>query len=362
MYVSVTEIQSFKRCRRQWEYGSFNRMGITPIIQPKPYLDLGSMIHKCLAYWMQNPTLSTPEGTTQTLARVFMSIAHQHRKGVIEKYQRATGHTPTMEELNPLDDAIVLGAAMMNNYQQHYGEPLPPHLRFCSPEQELLLPIPGTEHQCTKCNVFFHGITELEIAGTGEKIQRRPCTECNDTGKAYHYLKARLDALAQDTQGNLYVVENKTYEKRPDLYLLEVNDQFIGYVWAAQQFAAQLPDSPPVVGVAYNGLWKRATPPQRPKKLEIADLFVRTIITPSQDEVNEYGEELARTVLEMANTPYIYKNRVWQGCWDCSFEHLCRTQSQGGDVEFVINTQFTRRVEDDTSDIVTAVDANPLLA
>jgi hypothetical protein len=352
MYVSVTEIQSFKRCRRQWEYGSFNRMGITPIIQPKPYLDLGSMVHKCLAYWMQNPTLSTADGRTQTLSRVFMSIAYQHRKGVVDKYQRATGTTPTSEEMAPLDDAIVLGAAMMGNYQQHYQQPLPEHLRFCSPEQEMLIAIPGTEHMCTVCQETVSGMPAFYTN----------CNECHGSGIVRHYLKARLDALAQDTSGNLYVVENKTYDKRPDVYLLEVNDQFIGYVWAAQQFAKQLPDSPPVVGIAYNGLWKRATPPQRPKKLEIADLFVRTIITPSQDEVNEYGEELARTVLEMAADPYIYKNRVWQGCWDCSFEHLCRTQSQGGDVDFVLRTQFTTRTEDDATDIVTAVDANPLLA
>lgn len=338
MYVSVTEVQTFKRCRRQWDYSSFNGQALTPIIQPKPYLDLGTMVHKTLAYWVQRPDL---EG--KTLQHVFITIAHQHRKSVIEKYQRATGTLPTSEELNPLDDAITLGAAMMRNYQEYYGVPLPSHLRFCSPEQEILLPIPNTEYNC------------CILADSN-------CPNCHGTGVGRHYLKARLDALAQDTMGNLYVVENKTYDKRPDMNLLEVNDQFIGYIWCAQQFAAQLPDVPPVVGIAYNGLWKRATPPQRPKKLEIADLFVRTIIQPSQDEIDEYGEELARTVKEMANNPYIYKNRVWQGCWDCSYEHLCRTQSQRGDVDFVIRTQFTKRTEEDTQDIVTTVDANPLYA
>jgi len=292
-------------------------MGITPIIQPKPYLDLGTMVHQTLAYWLQNPTLTNTEGTTQSLRAVFLTIASQHRRGVITKYQNATGTQPTLEELAPLDDAITLGTAMMGNYQEYYKEPLPSHLRFCSPEQEMLLPIPGTEH----------------------------------------YLKARLDALAQDTLGNLYVVENKTYDKRPDINLLEANDQFIGYIWAAQQFAKQLPTNPPVVGIAYNGLFKRAQPP-RGKTVD--DLFVRTIITPSQDEVDEYGHELAFTVKEMANDPYIYKNRQWSGCWDCSFEHLCRTQSQDGDVDFLLRTQFTKRVEEDTSDIVTRVEANPL--
>jgi hypothetical protein len=347
VYVSVTEVQSFKRCRRQWEYGSFNRMGITPIMQPKPYLDLGSMVHKTLAYWTEKPDLGTA-----TLQQVFLNIAAQHRRGVLDAYQKATGQTPSLEDQAPLLDAITLGAAMMANYQEYYKVPLPAHLQYCAPEQEILIPIPGTEHKCTQCSWMLREVTHID----GVPVTPIPCSNCNDTGTARHHLKARLDALAIDRRDNLYVVERKTYEKRPDLNLLEVNDQFIGYVWVAQQTAMGN-----VVGIAYDGMWKRATPPQRPKKLGIEDLFVRTIIQPSQDEIEEYGVELASTVMEMANSPYIYKNRVWQGCWDCSFEYLCRTQSQGGDVDYVLRTMYTKRNEDDTSDIVQQVEATPLI-
>ena len=336
MYVSVTEVQTYKRCRRQWDYSSFNRQGLSPIMQPKPYLDLGTMVHKTLAYWIQKPTL---DGIS--LQEVFLTIASQHRATVVSNYTRATNTHPSEMDMEPLLDAITLGASMMRNYQQYYKEPLPPHLQFCSPEQEVLIPIPNTEHLHAECGA-------------------KGCTQCND-GMTQHYLKARLDALAQDTMGNLYVVENKTYDKRPDINLLEVSDQFIGYVWCAQQLAKHMPNNPPVIGIAYNGLWKRAAPPQRPKKLELSDLFVRCIITPAQDEVDEYGRELTNTVMEMANTPYIYKNRVWQGCWDCSYEQLCRTQSQAGDVDYVLRTQYTKRVEEDTADIVRAVDEQPLI-
>jgi hypothetical protein len=347
MYFSVTEIQSFKRCRRQWEYGSFNRMGITPIIQPKPYLDLGTMVHKTLAYWTEKPDLGThDDGTPITLRQVFMTIASQHRAAVVDKYVKATGQQPTSEEMDPLLDAIVMGAAMADNYQTYYAHPLPPHLKFCKPEQEILIPIPGTEHPCPSCS------KENSDPYHTYKVS---CANCTD-GIALHYLKARLDALAQDRRDNLYVVERKTYSSRPDLNLLQVSDQFIGYIWCAQQL-----DVGPVIGLAYDGLWKRATPPQRPKKLTIADLFCRTLIAPSQNMVDEYGAELARTVMEMANNPYIYKNRVWQGCWDCSFEQLCRSQSEGDDIEYILRTQYTTRTEDDASDIVQQVDASPMM-
>lgn len=337
MYFSVTEIQSYKRCRRQWDYGSFNRQGLTPIMQPKPYLDLGTMVHKTLAYWREKPGLGThDDGSPLTLRQVFMAIAAQHRRAVIDKYVAATGYVPSTEDMEPLLGAIVLGASMMENYQTYYGHPLPLHLKFCAPEQEILVPIPGTEHPC--------GCTLVLPPAPA-------CRDCNGTGKVWHYLKMRLDALAQDVRENLYVVECKTYNSRPDLTLLEVTDQFIGYVWGAQQL-----DMGPVIGLAYDGMWKRATPPQRPKKLTIADLFTRTIIRPQQDEVDEYGVETARAVLEMANDPYIYKNRVWQGCWDCSFENLCRSQSQALDIDYIISTQYTRRTEDDASEIVQQVE------
>lgn len=349
MMFSVTEVQSFKRCRRQWNYGSFNGQALTPIIQPKPYLDLGSMVHKALAYWTEKHQ-SEPD-TPINLRHVFLTIASQQQQTVIARYTQATGHAPSDEEMGPLLDAIPLGAAMMENYQDYYKEPLPKHLRFCIPEQEIIIPIPGTEHPCPDCNTLVQGMMYSE--GTPALV---PCTTCNGTGMVFHHLKARLDALAQDKRSNIYIVERKTYDKRPDLLLLEASDQFIGYVWTAQQL-----DLGSVVGIAYDGLFKRAAPSSRSVAKTIDDLFVRTIITPAQDEVDEYGRELAETVTDMANNPHIYKNRQWQGCWDCSFEQLCRAQSQGSDIEFIIRTQYMSRTEDDTADIVASVDAHPLM-
>lgn len=334
MIVSVTEVESFKRCRRAWDYGSFNRQALTPIIQSKPYLDLGSMVHKALAYWTQKPN--------SNLTHVFDAVSIQHYNKVWEQYKAKTGSTPTEEETQPLQDAITLGGAMMANYQEYYKQPLPSHLTFCSPEQEIWIPIPGTEYNCCILQT---------LEGSA------PCESCNGTGIGRHYLKARLDALAQDSHGNVYVVERKTYDKRPNLSLLERSDQFVGYVWVAQQL-----NIGPVIGIAYDGLWKRDKPPQKPKKLPIDALFCRAIIEPAQDEINEYGRELAETVQDMANQPRLYKNRVWQGCWDCSFEYLCGIQSMDGDYKGIIETQFMRRTEDDVSDIAAQVESAGAIA
>lgn len=371
---SVTEVESFKRCRRQWHYGSFNGMALTPIIQPKPYLDLGTMVHKTLAHWTAMPELGTVPGTNQpmTLRHVFIIIATAHRKEAIERYHSATGQEPSEEELQPLLDAITLGASMMENYQNYYKEPLPKHLKFCMPEQEIIIPIPGTEHACNTCIASFERsalyVYSFAALQQDEKIEwlrgKYPdCETCQGSAVEWHYLKMRLDGLAMDKRSNLYIVERKTFEQHPNLHLLEVSDQFIGYTWGTQKLAEQMPvvpetgSTPRVIGLAYDGLWKRSGVPTSGKyKGQFGSLFVRHIITPSQDEVDEYGEQLAETVMDMANSPRIYKNRVWQGCWDCSFERLCRTQSQGGDMEYMLRTEFMSRREDDASDIAKTVE------
>jgi hypothetical protein len=140
MIVSVTEVQSFKRCRRQWDYGSFNRQGLTPIIQPKPYLDLGTMIHKTLAYWAATYTDDEPGN----LELIFTAIAAKHKATIIDNYTRATGQEPADELLDPLIDSIVLGRAMMKNYQEFHKRPIYEDMTHVSPEQEILIPIPGT--------------------------------------------------------------------------------------------------------------------------------------------------------------------------------------------------------------------------
>jgi PD-(D/E)XK nuclease superfamily len=242
-------------------------------------------------------------------------------------YRAVTGGAnPSDEELSGVLDIFELGLAMMTNYQEHHGSPVPKRMRFCSPEQEVVVPIPGTEYACPDC---MNGV------GTGRSFV---CTGCNGTGLAQHYLRGTLDGLLQDNQDRLYVLEHKTFGRRPNADVLDTQDQFLAYLWIIRELGIGK-----VAGVAYDGLWKRAKPP-RGSSME--DLFIRTILHRSQAEMDEFGENLAKEANEMAGNPPIYTNRVWQGCYDCSYEKLCRAMSRGEDVGLIERTQFVERSRD----------------
>lgn len=296
MYISVTERQTYMRCRRKWDYGSANRRGLVRLGASAPPLELGGLIHKTLAQWLIDPDLESNPAFERSLGNVFMTFAAARLEELKRQYKQVVGAEISDDELDPLYDSILLGKAMMENYQAYYKQPLSDNMKFAAAEQEVQVPIPGTEH----------------------------------------YLRATFDGLIQDERGYLYVLEHKTYGRRPRIENLHTNDQFTGYTWAANQLNVG-----PVVGVAYDGMWKRATVPKRNER---EDLFLRTTIRKPQEELDEWGRHLTEQALEMSdpNIP-IYPNRRWEGCSDCGYQTICTAQSRGEPVEDLIKLTYTTR-------------------
>jgi hypothetical protein len=285
MIISVTERAEYRRCRRRWNLGSSNRQGLTKLV-PNNALALGTLIHAALADWLVHPELN--------LRNVFLVRAKQQIELVRGIYHKQTGRDLTTDELGSLWDAVNLGSAMMENYQEHWKTPLPDGFELISPEQRCQIPIPGTSH----------------------------------------FLEGRLDAIIRELTGQhrLYVLEHKTYSVRPDEDTLKITDQFIAYQWMLTKL-----DMGQVAGVAYDGLWKRAAPP---KKVEnragvLSDLFARVRLYRTHNELTEFEQQLALEAREMASNPAIYMNRTWDGSckWGCEYNTLCFAMSHGEDTD-----------------------------
>lgn len=293
MIFSVTERAEFKRCRRKWSYSSFNRQHITRIV-PKRALSLGTLVHKALATWLDIPT--------GNLANIFTRYAAESLDEARASYRKNIGAEISDAELDPLYEAIHTGVKMMQNYQERYHTPLPDNFRLLSPEQTVLVPIPGTQHQ----------------------------------------LEGRFDALIEDEHGRIHILEHKTYSQRPRQDHLQMNDQFLGYLWILKQAFGQNG------GLAYDGMWTRTTPPKNGTE---EDLFTRVILYRPDVELEEFETFLRYEVAEMANpdTP-LYINRNWMGCFDCMYDPLCTAQSRGEDTEYVRSTMFTIRERTDDDD------------
>jgi hypothetical protein len=305
---------------------------------PEP-LELGSLLHRALADWIvdyfdeDDLLVSVEAKRPNYLTALFIRHATQRQQEITKTFEETTGRPITTNELDSLHNVVELGLAMTRNYQDHHKSPLPEHMKFASPEQEVLIPVPGTEHICKNCK------------GTGKTVLfpgKQNCKECEGKGTKYHFLSATLDGLLQDSRDRLLILEHKTYENRPKLIDLQMNDQFTGYCWVVTQL-----NIGKVVGIAYDGMWKREKPPKYMQKEKRAgtmdDLFIRKILPKSEAEIEQWGINLAKEINEMANNPPIYPNVPWQGCSDCNFIEPCLMEMHGEDPSALIKLKYGQR-------------------
>lgn len=288
MNFSVTEITTYKRCPRQWGFGSFNRRSLERIIR-KPALSLGLCIHEALALWTEDCSLDPVQLYVEAKDRA-VEAAHK-------AYLAANGCRMNDAEEDTLLSDVVLGVNMMNNYKNFWKAPLPSNYTLIGSEQEVLVDIPGTPHK----------------------------------------LQGRLDGIIQDQHGRLFDLDRKTYNTHPRISTLQTNEQFIAYTWILQQL-----DLGPVAGVAYDGLWKRAKPPTG-KTME--DLFTRERIVPNRQQIEEYARYLPVIVERMYNERTYYPVRDPMGSceWLCDYEKLCLAKSRGEDWEFLAHGEYRKR-------------------
>jgi hypothetical protein len=97
------------------------------------------------------------------------------------------------------------------------------------------------------------------------------CPDCAGAGVQLHHLDMRFDGLLLDDSDRLHILERKTYKNRPKLASLQTNDQFLAYMWGAEQLGVG-----EIAGIAYDGLWRRDAVPKRNATFE--DLFLRVTL------------------------------------------------------------------------------------
>lgn len=317
MIFEVTERGEYKRCRFRWDLASSNRQNLTPIVATMA-LGLGTMVHQAMESWAKDADTS--------LEKHFMLAASDNVDRAKDAYRAAVGTGPSDSEIGSLLDSVVLGRAMMANYQDYWKTLMPDGYEIVATEQRIQVAIPGTEH--TSEWVYDH-------------TSRQPVLVSYSTPRM-HYLEGRLDMIMRRVKdGMLYVRDYKTYSNRPNEEDLFHSDQFLAYVWIATQL-----DIGPVAGLAYDGIWKRAA---IPKKVDnrvgsLSDLFCRIRIDRPIDELIRFEKLLALEALEMANNPAIYTNHMWDGScrWGCSYKDICYATDRGEDVDFYRRRYMTR--------------------
>ena len=330
--ISISEIQSFMRCRRQWDITSPFRQNLTKIGMPSAALHVGSGFHEALE--------------ANALGNDWREAVHEWAYEELHKfrdhYVKQVGAEPSEAELQSFYDAEDQINELMVRYFARYGEdnPIGPRYKYIAVEQTCEVPIPGTDGKFT----------------------------------------FTLDGLAQDQKdGTFWVVEHKTYSSKPDMDRLSTDHQITSYAWAV---AAILGEK--ITGFLYDGMSKKV--PTVPailkstgrlseaftetidgisyrqaivnhgldeadyavmlKRLDERDqlpqtpFFTRWKIPVLQAQIDAFASYLPDVYNDMVNDPALYPNFRFDGCWDCGVRDLCKAMQLGDDVEWLKRTYY----------------------
>lgn len=312
-HVSISEIGSFLRCRRQWDFTATSRQSLRPKNQSKTFA-VGSAVHAALEY---------------------NALGKDWRDGILDYTGDLEGG---MEEKD-----LEFTQRLSNQYFAHYGESNPlddQGLRYVGSEVSFKIPLP-----------IFDGDGEpINFVGT-------------------------WDGVALDSRDRVWLIENKTAAKRADVEALQFNNQVVGYSWAFQVLTG-LPVqgvlyngvikrliAPPkqlknggfstdktASTTAQEFLKAVAASGQDPVRyleyLEYLEaqgyerFFMREKIYPTQMQLENWGKDLHMWVRQMAGEPEIFPTRPWSGCGDCRVRDLCQATDRGTSVDVLISNKY----------------------
>lgn len=269
---SVTERTEWLRCRRAWNYGSFNRLGLAPVMPPLA-LNTGTIWHRAHDAWSKVPKIGFKE-------HVFIEGSGMMHT-LKEAYKNRVGVYPIDEELLKYAGDISLLSNMADMYQQYWKTNVPKGFKRLGTEVTVIVSVQGSPHN---------------YEGT-------------------------LDALLIDNHDKLWIGEYKTFGRHPDFASLTKTEQFLDYMWLLNQaiFQGQI-EAAGVGGMLYDGAWKRDTKP-------IDEMFIRRKLTRSEHELMNHTETIAICLNEMGADTFrgrhhpVY-NRYYT-CDSCKFDALC---------------------------------------
>lgn len=339
--LHVSDIRTFKSCRRKWHWASPLRRNLEPQVPYVPFFT-GRAIHHALEHYYRSGTPFN-ESLDKWLKA---ELAEMSKTGALWPQEKAS-----------FDDQISLIRGILNHYKVWVDK--------------------DTDRRFSDANLEFTALeTEFSVplyAPSGHKSSRI-------------YLAGRFDGLIRlRSDGTYWIWETKTTRSIEELTRSLQNDEQCGaYLYAAQQLFRV-----PIVGVLYNVLRKKV--PTEPQVLQNGELsknknidttaemyldavkkhhpnldsqtlfevygpviqhlleegnkfFARIGVYRTPKEIEQLQHDLWTVGLEMSrqSTP-IYPSPGWMNCNFCQFKAPCLAMNSGADSEFLLNHEYRTR-------------------
>ncbi len=217
--ISISEINSYLRCRRAWDLTSSSRQSLRHKITPKIFFVIGSAVHEAI----------DAQASGGDPLAAFEAYVTKEREERIAFYYETTKHQPSESEMKEFEDSVDLSRGMVNQYFNFYG--------WENPLESM-----GLKYVATEVPFSIPLENGMNFVGT-------------------------FDGIVTDiaTESIYYLIENKTAAKKPNVEGVQFSNQFVGYNWAFREITGQ-----PLAGTIYNLMVKRLI--KSPKVLKSGEL------------------------------------------------------------------------------------------
>lgn len=337
--VSVSEINSFLRCRRAWDLTSSSRQSLRHKVTPKIFFVIGLGVHEAIE---ANANGQDPFEALESYIRRELEDREQN-------YREAVGSSPWQSEMEEFDAAVSLARSLCRQYFDHYS--------LENPLAEL-----GLKYVATEIPFSIPLENGMNFVGT-------------------------FDGIATDieTESQFYLIENKTASVKPKMENIQNSNQFVGYNWAFRELTGTTPS-----GTLYNGILKKLI--KSPKVLKSGALsvdkqalvttktfleaiqrgghepvkyleyleylqeremngddrfFFREMFTYSNIQLDNWAEHVLIPVaaelydIQFPDSPVrVYPN--FTSCDGCLVRDICTAMQVGEDVDLVVSTRYKK--------------------
>jgi hypothetical protein len=368
--IRTSDRKKFKECRLAWDLGSKIRQDLEPIAVRSP-LDRGTEIHAGLERWYDPALWTGTQGARRALAQLAFQESWRKHRNMYEKYNLLSAEV--LEEHLAWKE---LGTKMLDNY-----------FTWSASRDKDLTPVYTEIEFEVPVTIPHDGLTLPPEFGLNVSTQPASLT--------YHgnpiVYQGRIDLIVQDKDGFYWLVDHKTAARFEDTTEFLIRDeQCKSYAWAIQRMLGIN-----VRGVIYNELYKGS--PEEPKRLnstrkglsfstnrqqdtnfELAletfkredraalraglyddyltylkeegrEFVRRNRITYTDTMLDILGGQICREAIDMLSEPSIYPNPTRWNCRWCDFKIPCEAQLDGQPIDWMKDTLFIKRGNQDVA-------------